>query len=138
VIRTFLEHLLATENIEADNRIVERPVGALIISIQAVSNVVGLESNLTLKFRSTVYSYIPWMASSNHRTRRLVHSQRPIGVITILSLDVAQRPSNALPFSSRQLRILKKNSGTTSSRQLGTYTIGVRLGRGRGRVRLAP
>ncbi|KAI0284154.1 hypothetical protein BC826DRAFT_973463 [Russula brevipes] len=36
VARTFLEHILATSSIEDSNRVLERPVGALIMSIQAV------------------------------------------------------------------------------------------------------
>ena len=36
VARTFLEHILATSSIEDKNRVLERPVGALIMSIQAV------------------------------------------------------------------------------------------------------
>lgn len=38
--RTFLEHLLATEGIDEEHRVVERPVGALVMSIQAVSHFV--------------------------------------------------------------------------------------------------
>jgi hypothetical protein len=45
VVRTFLEHLLATEGVKEEHRVVERPIGALIISIQAVSNLFGFASS---------------------------------------------------------------------------------------------
>jgi hypothetical protein len=44
-VQTFLEHLLATEGIEDEHYVVDRPVGALIISIQAVCNIIQLLSS---------------------------------------------------------------------------------------------
>lgn len=40
MVRTFLEHILAAENVEEDHRVVQSPAGALVMSIQAVSRLV--------------------------------------------------------------------------------------------------
>lgn len=105
VARTFLEHILATSSVEDHNRVLERPVGALIMSIQAVRcwlvrlKFKVLIYHVLLCRRSIAHFFTPSKALSNPPAPSPARFRKQTGVITTPSLHVAKGRSSVLRFS---------------------------------------